>query len=190
MGDLIYTAITSLDGYVADVTGNFDWSVPDEDVHSFVNELERPIGTYLFGRRLYEVMTVWDTPAMTAPDQPDVIREFAAIWQAADKIVYSTTLAAPVTPRTTIERTFDPEAIRRMKASSPHDISVGGAELAGQAIRADLVDVLHLIVSPIVVGGGKPALPADVTWPLELLDTRRFDNGVVHLHYRSPLRVG
>ncbi len=184
MAKLIYMAITSLDGYVADAAGNFDWCVPDEEVHAFVNELERPIGTYLYGRRLYEVMIGWET-AHTLAGQPAVSYDFAAIWQAADKIVYSTSLETVPTARTSIERTFDPETVRQMKSSTERDISVGGPELAAQAIKAGLVDEYHLIVSPIVVGGGKPALPGGVRLELELLDERRFGNGVVHVHYQN-----
>ncbi len=184
MAKLIYSAITSLDGYVADESGNFDWSMPDEEVHAFVNELERPIGTYLYGRRMYEVMVYWET-ADTGAGQPTFTRDFAEIWQAAEKIVYSRTLETASSARTRIERDFDPEAIRQIKAQAGHDISVGGAELAGQAIKAGLVDECHLLVSPILVGGGKRSLPDGVCLELELLDQRRFGNGVVHLHYRT-----
>jgi dihydrofolate reductase len=184
MAKLIYSAITSLDGYVADKDGNFDWSAPDEEVHAFVNDLERPIGTYLYGRRLYEVMVYWET-AHTLVDQPAVERDFAEIWQAADKIVYSKTLETVSSARTRIERDFDPEAVRQMKASADSDISVGGPDLAAQAIKAGLVDELHLFLSPIAVGGGKRSLPDNVQLKLELLDERRFGNGVVHLHYRT-----
>jgi dihydrofolate reductase len=180
---LIYSVITSLDGYVADEDGNFDWAAPDEEVHFFVNDLERPIGTYLYGRRMYEVMRYWET-ADTAADQPPFMRDFAELWQAADKIVYSTSLKAASTARTRIERDFVVEEVRRMKAQAERDISVGGPELAAQALRAMLVDELHLFVAPIVVGGGKRALPNGVRMELELLDERRFGNGTVHLHYR------
>jgi dihydrofolate reductase len=184
MAKLIYSVITSLDGYVADEDGNFDWSEPDEEVHTFVNDLERPVGTYLYGRRMYEVMVYWET-AHTLANQPPFVQEFAEIWQAADKIVYSRTLETGSSARTRIERDFDPEAVRRMKASAGRDISVGGPDLAAQAIKAGLVDEFHLFVSPVVVGGGKQALPNDVQLNLELLDERRFGNGVVHLHYRT-----
>ena len=184
MARLIYSAITSLDGYVADEEGNFDWSAPDEEVHSFVNELERPIGTYLYGRRMYEVMTYWET-AGAAVDLPPFVEDFAAIWHAADKIVYSKTLKTVSSARTRIERDFDPEAVRQLKASAGRDLTVGGPDLAGQAIRAGLVDELQLFVTPIVVGGGKHSLPDDVRLKLELLDERRFGNGVVYLHYRT-----
>ena len=183
MAKLIYSAITSLDGYVADEDGNFDWAVPDDEVHAFVNDLERPIGTYLYGRRLYEVMVAWET--ITLADQSPCMQDFAEIWRAADKIVYSTTLAAVSSARTRIERDFDPEGVRQMKARAGRDITVGGPDLAGQAIRAGLVEECHLFVTPVVVGGGTPALPDNVRLKLELVDERRFGNGVVHLHYRS-----
>jgi dihydrofolate reductase len=181
---LIYSAIMSLDGFVADQDGNFGWAAPDEEVHSFVNDLERPVGTYLYGRRMYEVMVYWET-ADTIADQPPFIRDFAKIWQAADKIVYSTTLETVSSARTRIERDLDPEAVRQLKASSGRDISVGGPDLAAQAIKAGLVDEYHLFVTPIVVGGGKQSLPDNVRLRLELLDECRFGSGVVHLHYRT-----
>jgi dihydrofolate reductase len=184
MAKLIYVAIASLDGYIADADGRFDWSMPSEEVHAFVNDLDRTAGTHLYGRRLYEVLVAWETMD-TGPDQDPITRDFAQIWQAADKIVYSRTLASVTSARTRIEREFDPEAVRRMKAEAERDLSIGGAELAGQAIRAGLVDDCHLLLSPIVVGGGQPALPDGVRWELELVDERRFANGVVHLHYRS-----
>jgi dihydrofolate reductase len=184
MAKLIYSAITSLDGYVADEDGNFDWAAPDEDVHSFVNDLERPVGTYLYGRRMYEVMVYWETEPAVA-GQPPVARDYAEIWRAADKIVYSRTLETVSSAGTRIERDFDPEAVRRMKASAGRDITVGGPDLAAQAIRAGLVDELQLFVTPIVVGGGKRCLPNNVRLELALLDERRFGNGVVHLHYRT-----
>lgn len=184
MAKLIYSVITSLDGYVADEDGNFDWSVPDEEVHSFINDLERPVGTYLYGRRMYEVMVAWESADTFADGRP-VMQDFAQIWQAADKIVYSTTLAAVASARTRIEREFDPDAVRQMKAAAGRDITVGGPDLAAQAIGAGLVDECHLFVSPIVVGGGKQSLPDNVRVRLELLDERRFGNGVVHLHYRT-----
>jgi dihydrofolate reductase len=184
MAKLIYSAITSLDGYVADENGNFDWAAPDEEVHRFVNDLERPIGTYLYGRRIYETMVYWET-AHTLPDRPPFIQDFAGIWQAADKIVYSKTLETLSSARTRIERDFDPEAVRQLKATAGRDISVGGADLAAQAIKAGLVDEYHLFLTPIIVGGGKQSLPDNVRVELELLDERRFGNGVVHLHYRT-----
>ena len=179
MAKLVYSAIASLDGYVADEDGNFDWSAPDEEVHAFVNDHERQIGTYLYGRRLYEVMVVWET---WQADDP-VTRDYAEIWRSADKVVYSRTLDAASSERTRIERDFDPEAVRRMKAGAKRDISVGGPELAGQAIKAGLVDECHLFLSPVIVGGGKKALPDGVRVNLRLLDQRCFGNGVVHLHY-------
>ena len=184
MAKLIYTAITSLDGYVADEDGNFDWAEPDEEVHSFVNDLERPVGTHLYGRRMYDVMVYWQT-AHTLADQPAFIQDFAQIWQAADKIVYSTTLETVSSARTRIERDFDPEAVRQLKESAGRDITVGGPDLAAQAIKAGLVDEYHLFLAPIVVGGGKQSLPDNVRLTLKLLDERRFGNGTVHLRYRS-----
>ncbi|MBA2366309.1 MAG: dihydrofolate reductase family protein [Actinobacteria bacterium] len=184
MAKLIYSAITSLDGYVADEDGNFDWAAPDEEVHTFVNDLERPVGTYLYGRRMYEVMVYWET-AHTLADQSPFVQDFAKIWQAANKIVYSKSLETVSSARTRIERDFDSEAARQMKAAAGPDISVGGPDLAVQAIKAGLVDEYHLFVSPIVVGGGKQALPSNVRLRLELLDERRFGNDVIHLHYRT-----
>jgi dihydrofolate reductase len=183
MAKLIYSAITSLDGYVADEDGNFDWGAPDEEVHTFVNDLERRAGTYLYGRRMYEVMAAWEDPHAFA-NEPSFVQDFARIWQAADKIVYSKTLEAPISAKTRIERVFDPDVIRQMKAAAQRDITVGGPNLAAQAIRAGSVDELHLFVAPIVVGGGNHALPHDVRLELDLLDERRFAGGVVHLHYR------
>jgi dihydrofolate reductase len=183
MAKLIYSAITSVDGYVADEDGNFDWAEPDEEVHAFFNDLERPVGTYLLGRRLYEVMVYWET--ITLADQPPFIQEFAEIWRAADKIVYSKTLEAASSAKTRIERDFDPEAVRQMKAAAGRDLTVGGPDLAAQAFKAELVDECHLFLAPIVVGGGKQSLPNDVRLKLELLDERRFGNGVVHLRYRT-----
>ncbi len=183
MAKLIYSALTSLDGYVADEDGNFDWAAPDEEVHTFVNDLSRSIGTHLLGRRMYEVMVAWETLDLT--DEPPSMQDFAEIWRAADKVVYSTTLETVSSARTRIERDFQPEAVRQMKASAGRDIAVGGPDLAGQAIRAGLVDECHLVVSPVIVGGGKQSLPNDVRLKLELLDERRFGNGVVYLHYRT-----
>lgn len=182
MATLIYSAIISLDGYVADENGTFDWAAPDDEVHAFVNDLERPVGTYLYGRRMYEVMVFWET-AHTRPEQSPVIQDFASIWQMADKIVYSRTLEAVSSVRTRIERDFDPEAVRRMKTAAGSPISVGGPNLAAQALKAGLIDECHLFVAPIVVGGGTQALPNNVRLTLELLDERRFSSGVVHLHY-------
>jgi dihydrofolate reductase len=184
MAKLIYGAITSLDGYVNDEQGNFDWAAPGEELHAFVNDMERPIGTYLYGRRMYETMAVWETMHEIEGQAP-VILDFAQIWQAAEKVVYSRGLEAVSTARTRLEREFDPEAVRAMKAHAAADITIGGPGLAAHAIRAGLVDECHLFLSPIVVGGGTPALPGDVRVALELLDERRFANGVVHLHYRT-----
>jgi dihydrofolate reductase len=169
---------------VADEDGNFDWSAPDEEVHRFVNDLERQVGTYLYGRRTYEVMVAWEPPAAFAGGSP-ATQDYAEIWRAADKVVYSRTLESVSSARTRIERDFDPESVREMKAAAGHDISVGGPDLAAQALRAGLVDECHLFLSPIVVGGGKRALPDNLHLELELLDERRFGNGVVHLHYRA-----
>jgi dihydrofolate reductase len=181
MAKLIYSAITSLDGYVADEEGTFDWSAPDEEVHAFVNDLERQVGTYLYGRRMYEVMVYWET---ARGDLTPVEQDYARIWQAADKIVYSRSLEAVSSARTRVETDFDPESVRRLTSSALRDISVAGPHLAGQAIKAGLVDECHLFLNPVVVGGGNPALPGKVRLDVELLDEHRFRNGVVHLHYR------
>lgn len=183
MADLTYAALASLDGYIEDQDGKFDWAEPDEEVHSFVNELERPVGTYLYGRRIYETMAVWET--MPLDEQPGYIRDYAELWRDSDKIVYSRTLDGPSTSRTRIERDFDADAVRRLKDEAERDLAVGGAELAAQALRAGLVDELHLLLAPVLVGGGKRALPDDVRLPLELVGERRFDSGFVHLHYRT-----
>ena len=179
MAKLVYTAIASLDGYIEDESGNFDWSMPDEEVHAFVNDLEREVGTHLYGRRMYEVLAVWET---LQSDEP-VMRDYAEIWRSADKVVYSRTLDAVASARTRIEREFDPEAVRAMKAAADRDLSVGGPELAAEAIRAGLVDEINLLLSPVIVGGGKKALPDRVRLDLELLDERRFGNGVVYVRY-------
>jgi len=176
---LIYSAITSLDGYTADEDGNFDWAAPDEEVHSFVNDLERQVGTYLYGRRMYGVMVAWET----MDDLPPLLQDYAEIWKAADKIVYSRTLETVSSARTRLEQDFDPEAVRELKAQAERDLTVGGSDLGAQAIKAGLVDELHLFLTPIVVGGGTQSLPNDVRVELERLDERRFGNGVVHLHY-------
>jgi dihydrofolate reductase len=183
MAKLIYSAIASLDGYVEDERGNFDWAAPDNEVHAFINDLERSVGTYLYGRRMYETMVYWETVS-TGDDQLAVSREFAQIWRAADKIVYSRTLETVSSERTRIEREFEPDAVQRLVEASAADVTVGGAELAGVAMRAGLVDECQLLLAPIIVGGGKRALPNDVVAPLELLDERRFGGGVVHLRYR------
>lgn len=184
MADLIYSAITSLDGYVADREGNFDWAAPDEEVHAFVNDLERPIGTYLYGRRMYEVMRYWET-AHTVTGQTPSVLDYAELWQAADKVVYSTMLEAASTSRTRIEREFDPEAIRELKTTADRDLSVGGPGLAARAIEAGLVDEFRWFATPVMVGGGTQWLPDRVRLELELADERRFDNGVVFLRYRT-----
>jgi dihydrofolate reductase len=184
---LIYSAIASLDGYVEDEQGKFDWAAPDDEVHAFVNDLERPIGTHLYGRRMYQTMVFWET-ASGGGDQRAVSRDYAEIWRAARKVVYSRTLQAVSSERTRIEREFDAAAVRRLKQGSRSDISIGGAELAGQAIAEGLIDECHLLLGPVLVGGGKRALPAGVHAELELLDERRFRSGVVYLHYRVPAR--
>ena len=182
MAKLIYTAITSLDGYIEDEHGSFEWSAPDEDVHAFVNDLERRIGTYLYGRRLYETMVYWETaPA----DSPAVELNYARVWRSAAKIVYSTTLQETASARTRIERTFDADAVRAMKEAANADLGVGGAELAAHGFRAGLVNEVRLLLNPVVVGGGKRALPDGVRLDLELLDERRFASGVVYLRYAT-----
>ena len=184
MAKLIYSAIMSLDGYIADEHGNFEWAEPDEEVHAFINDLERPVGTYLYGRRMYETMAVWET-LDGVPNQRPVSRDFAHVWRSADKIVYSRTLPAVSTPRTRLERAFEPDSVRIMKAQAERDLSVGGPDLAAHAIKAGLVDVYQLFVTQIIVGGGKRALPAGYRQALELLDERRFGNGTIYLHYRA-----
>jgi dihydrofolate reductase len=185
MAKLIYSAIASADGYVEDAAGSFEWAAPGEDLLCFINDLERPVGTYLYGRRMYETMLYWET-AHTLPGRPPSVREFTSIWQAADKIVFSTTLHSAPSARTRIERNFDPGLIGQLKSATGHDLAVGGADLAGQAIKAGLVDELQLFLVPTVVGGGKQALPSGVRSDLELLDTRRFASGAVYLRYRVP----
>ncbi|MGE5527364.1 MAG: dihydrofolate reductase family protein [Methanosarcina sp.] len=182
MPKLIYSAIASLDGYVADRSGNFDWAVPDEEVHRFVNELERPIGTYLYGRRMYEVMRVWEGDEILE-GEPSCLRDYAEIWRAADKVVYSRSLAETTTARTRLEREFDPAAVAELKATAKSDISIGGSELAAQALAAGLVDECHLLLSPVVVGGGKPAFAVRDQIGMSLVDERRFTGGVVYLRY-------
>jgi dihydrofolate reductase len=184
MAGLIYFTIASLDGYIEDRDGNFGWAAPDEEVHAFVNDLVRPAGTHLYGRRMYETLSVWETDPTLTGSSSDAIRDFARIWQAADKIVYSRTLEEPSTTRTRIEPEFDPEAVREMKSSAGADLTVGGPELAAHAFRSDLVDECHLFLAPVAVGGGKPFLPRDIRLELELLDERRFRGGMVYLHYR------
>jgi dihydrofolate reductase len=181
MPKLIYSAITSLDGYVEDEHGKFDWAAPDAEVLAAVNELERPLGTCLYGRRMYETLVYWETASSS--DLSAESQAFAEIWRAADKIVYSRTLQTPSSARTRIERDFDPAAISHLKESSPTDLSIGGAELAGVALAAGLVDELHLFLTPILVGAGKPALPNGLRSQLDLLADRRFKTGVVYLRY-------
>jgi len=181
MGKLHYMAITSLDGYVADREGRFDWSMPDPQVHDYVTELQRPVGTYLYGRRLYDVMAAWET--MDTPPELPWLLDFATVWRAAEKVVYSTTLEEVSSARTRIEREFDPAAIRRMKEDSAQDITIGGATLAGQALKAGLVDECHLFLTPHLVGGGLRALPDDVRLDLELLGQHDFGNGVLYVRY-------
>jgi dihydrofolate reductase len=183
LADLIYAAIASLDGYVADEDGNFEWAVPDEEVHTFVNDLERSAGTYLYGRRMYEVMVAWET--MDLADEPPHISEFAEIWRAADKVVYSRTLETPSSTKTRIEREFEPEAVRKLKDESERDLIVGGPELAAQAVETGLVDEYHLVIAPVLVGGGKQSLPVGDLLELELIDERRFGSGTVFLRYRT-----
>lgn len=184
MGKLIYSALASLDGYIADENGDFDWAAPDEEVHSFVNELLRPASTHLYGRRMYDVMVAWETMP-TGADEPAAIRDFANIWKAADKIVYSRTLEKVSSAKTRIERDFDPEAVRQMKAEASRDLTVGGPNLAGQALKHGLVDECHVFLTPIMVGGGNQLFPDHVRVELELLDERRFGNGTVYLRYQT-----
>jgi dihydrofolate reductase len=183
VGSLSYAAITSLDGCIEDPDGGFGWAEPDAEVHAFVNDLEATIGTHLYGRRMYETMAVWQDIG-DEPDLSEAEREYAELWRDLDKVVYSSTLEAVWTPRTRLERELDPEAVRRLKDDAEHDLSVSGPGLAQHAFRAGLVDEVHLFVCPVVVGGGKAGLPRDLRLDVELLDERRFANGVVHLHYR------
>jgi dihydrofolate reductase len=184
MARLVYCAIASLDGYVADAEGSFEWAAPDEEVHRFVNDLMRPVGTYLYGRRMYEVMRYWET-APEPGDTSPASRDFARIWRDADKVVYSTTLEPRVGARTRVERGFDPAELRRMKDAAQRDLTVGGPTLAAHAFRAGLVDDVWLFLAPVLVGGGTPALPDGVRQPLRLVDVHRFSGGVVSLHYRA-----
>ncbi len=183
MAKLIYFMPTSLDGYIADETGNPDWSVPDEEVFAFINDLVRPIGTYLYGRKIYETMAVWETPDVIPGRMPGML-DFARIWQAADKIVYSKSLETVSTPKTRLEREFDPQAVRDLKAQLPRDLSVAGPTLAGYAIRSGLVDEYHLLVVPAMIGGGRRILPGNVDLKLDLLDERRFAKGTIYLRYQ------
>jgi dihydrofolate reductase len=184
MAKLIYDAFTSLDGYVADETGNFDWAELGDEVHAFINSRERRIGTYLFGRKMYETMAVWETPEVL-PHLTRAALEYAPIWQVTEKIVYSTTLQRVTTAKTRLERRFEADVVRELKAGATRDVAVGGPALAAHAIRAGLVDEYHLLIAPIIAGGGNPYLPGKVSVKLELLDERRFDNGLVHVRYRA-----
>ncbi len=183
MARLIYSAILSLDGYIEDAEGSFDWAMPDEETHQFINDLERETGTYLYGRRMYEMMTAWETDPSLMAESP-ITRDFAEIWQAADKIVYSKTLQTVATRKTRIERNFDAEVIRQLKATAERDLAIGGSELAAQAFRSGLIDECQLFLAPILVGGGKPALPKQVRLELSLLEERRFGSGMIYLRYR------
>ena len=184
MAKLIYVTPTSLDGYIADETGDFDWAAPDEEGHAFINDVVHPVGTYLYGRKMYQTMAVWETPDVI-PGRTPAILDFARIWQAADKIVYSKSLETVSTRKTRLEREFDPQVVRDLKAQLPHDVAVGGPTLAAHAIRAGIVDEYHLFVVPIIIGGGKPVLPGNVRVTLELLAERGFDNGMVYLRYHA-----
>jgi dihydrofolate reductase len=185
MAKLIYVSNVSLDGYIEDEHGSFDWTAPDDELFAFITDLVRPVGTYLYGRRMYDTMAVWETdPALAA--QSELMADFANVWQAASKVVYSTTLDAVSTAKTRLERNFDPASVREIKASSTSDLTVGGPHLAAHALKAGLVDGCHLFIRPVLVGGGKPALPSHTRADLELLDDRRLGNGVVYLRYRIP----
>jgi dihydrofolate reductase len=181
---LFFTAITSLDGFIEDEVGNFDWAMPDDEVLRFINDLEAQIGTYLYGRRIYETMVYWET-AESLDDPDPISREFGEIWRAAEKIVYSTSLATASSARTQIERVFDPMKIQEMKSNRDHDLEVAGPNLAAHAFRAGLVDECQLFLVPIVLGGGKPALPRDSSLKFDLVTERTFESGVVFLHYRA-----
>ena len=184
MAKLIYATPTSLDGYIADENGSPDWAAPDEEGFAFITDLLRPIGLYLYGRKMYDTMAIWETPD-AIPGLTSAMLDFARIWQAADKIVYSKSLETVSTPKARLEREFDPQAVRNLKTQSPHDVSVAGPNLAAQAIRAGFVDEYHLLVVPMMRGGGKRVLPSDVCVKLDLLDERRFANGMVHLRYHT-----
>ena len=186
MAKLIYISNVSLDGFIEDEHGSFDWTPPSNEVFAFITDLVRPIGTHLYGRRLYETMAVWETdPALAAQSEP--MADFARVWQAADKIVYSTTLDAVSTTKSRLDRRFDPDSIRRTKADASRDLTVGGPNLAAHAFRAGLVDECQLFIYPVIVGGGKPSLPSGLRAKLELLDQRRFDSGVVYVRHRIPI---
>lgn len=185
MAKLTYITNVSLDGFIEDAHGSFDWTEPSDEVFAFITDLIRPVGTWLYGRRLYEVMAVWETDATLAA-QSDLMADFAEVWKVGDKVVYSTTLGVLSTARTRVERSFDPDSVRDMKRSATDDLAVGGANLAAQALKGGLVDECQLFIHPVLVGGGKPALPRDVRAELELMDERRFANGIVYLRYRTP----
>jgi dihydrofolate reductase len=189
MAKLIYTAIMSLDGYIADENGNFTWAEPDAEVHAFINDLVRPVGTYLYGRRMYETMAVWQT-VDTGTDQAPVYRDYADIWRSADKIVYSRTLDRVSTPRTRLEHAFEPDGVRLMKRSAARDIAIGGADLTAQAIRAGLVDAYQLFLTPVIIGSGSQAIPDGFRQTLELVDERRFAGGMIYLHYQAGVTPG
>ena len=183
MAKLVYGTNTSLDGYIEDANGDFDWSEPGEDLHRFFNDLVAGAGTFVYGRRLYETMAVWETdPSLAAQD--DVLRRFAEAWQDADKLVYSRTVSEAATRRTRIERDFDAEQVRSLVAAADRDVLIGGAEIAAHALRAGIVDEYLVALHPVIVGSGKPALPDGLFLELELLDERRFSSGVVALRYR------
>jgi dihydrofolate reductase len=184
MAKLIYFMPTSLDGYIADETGNPDWAAPDEEVFAFINDLVRPIGMYLYGRKMYETMAIWETPDII-PNRTPAMLDFARIWRAADKIIYSKSLETVSTPKTRLEREFDPQRVRDLKTQSPHDVSVARPTLAAQAIRTGLVDEVHLLIVPVTLGRGKPVLPSNACVKLDLLDERRFANGTVYLRYHA-----
>ena len=184
MAKLVYAMITSLDGYAEAAEGGLGTGADDEEVHTYIGDLFRPIGTFLYGRRMYETMVFWET-AHTEPNVPPHILQYARDWQAAEKVVYSTTLESVSSAKTRIERTFDPDALRRLKNEADHDLSVDGPNLAAQAIRAGLVDEYHLFMTTSVVGGGKRFFPDDVRLDLELVGERSFDSGLIHAHYRT-----
>jgi dihydrofolate reductase len=185
MAKLIYVSNVSLDGYIEDEHGSFDWTAPDDELFAFITDLVRPVGTYLYGRRMYETMALWETdPALAA--QSELMADFARVWQAAGKVVYSTTFDAVSTAKTRLEHNFDPSSVGDMKASATADLTVGGPNLAAHALKAGLVDECHLFIRPVLIGGGKPALPSDTRAELELLDDRRLSKGVVYLRYRIP----
>ena len=187
MAKLIYAPIASIDGYIEDVDGGFGWAEPGDEAHAFINDLERPVGTYLYGRRMYETMVAWETDSELTTGS-EIANDFAQIWRAADKVVYSRTLEAASTGRTRIEREFDPAAVQQLKDAASADLAVGGPDLAAQAFGAGLVDECHLFLAPVIVGGGKRALPAKVQLALELVGERRFGDGMVFLQYRARPR--